>query len=152
MLYHIALLTHITGLAMVAGTTLVDYALFRQFWKHFVNDRSRACALQEGIARVQLFVGIGILLLILSGVGMMAATSGVFGEQLWFRVKFGLVLVIVLNGVLVGRRLIAKAGKLASGEASEAELTKTRSSINLFHLVQLLCFMVVFTLSVFRFN
>src|SRR5258707_6902428 len=95
-IYHIALITHLTGLTMVAGTTLVDYALTRQFWKQHAIDPSKSLFIREAMAKLPILFGVGFLFLIVSGVYMMYVTHGAYGEQVWFRIKFGIILLIIL--------------------------------------------------------
>jgi len=154
--YHIALVTHITGLAMMAGTTLVDAVITKQFWKQYANDKPKGLAINQAMSKFIMLFGIGILLLIISGVAMMAITHGVFGEQLWFRIKFGLVIIIILNGITFGRRQGIKLRKLLAEETAgkdvDAKLLKVKAGINWFHIAQMVLFMLVFVLSVFKFN
>ena len=155
-LYHLALVIHITGLTMMAGTTLADYIMTKQFWKQFATDKQQAFAINKAMSKLIMLFGIGIILLILSGVGMMWLTNGIWGEQLWFRIKFGLVIAIIINGIAVGRRQGSKLRKLvaleATGENTGTILFKVKSNINWFHIIQLTLFIIVFVLSVFKFN
>lgn len=154
-IYPLALVTHITGLTIMAGTTLVDYLLFKQFWKQFVKEKAKGLAISEAISVLPVLFGIGIVLLIISGVTMMAMTNGVFGEQLWFRIKFGLVILIILNGLLVGRKQGSKLRKILSEDASgenDVRLLKIKRNLNSFHISQMLMFITIFILSVFKFN
>ncbi len=154
--YHLALVTHIIGLTMMAGTTLADYVITRQFWKQYANDKLKGMAINQAMSKFQMFFGIGIILLILSGVEMMAITNGAFGEQTWFRIKFCLVILIIINGLAVGRRQGTKLRKLLSGKAAvenvDAKLLKVRTHLNWFHIAQMTLFTAIFVLSVFKFN
>jgi type IV secretory pathway TrbD component len=154
--YHIALVTHITGLTIMAGSTLVDSILSRQFWKQYINDKMRAIAINEAVAKYQMLFGIGMILLIISGIVMMALTNGVFGEQTWFRIKFGLILLVIINGLAVGRRQGVKLRKLLSvtvpGQDVESKISKIKSRLYGFHVSQLIFFLIIFILSVFKFN
>lgn len=154
-IYPLALVTHITGFTIMAGTTLVDYLLFKQFWKQFVKEKAKGLAISEAISVLPVLFGIGIVLLIISGVTMMAMTNGVFGEQLWFRIKFGLVILIILNGLLVGRKQGSKLRKILSEDTSgenDVRLLKIKRNLNSFHISQMLMFITIFILSVFKFN
>src|SRR5260221_6489995 len=111
-LYQIALVAHIIGLATMAGTTLADYVLTKQFWRQYANDRPKAIAINAARSKFPMLFGIGIILLILSGVTMMGITHGAFGEQIWFRIKFGFVILIIVNGAVVGRRQVTKLKNL----------------------------------------
>jgi hypothetical protein len=155
-IYHISLVTHIVGLTMMAGTTFVDYVLFKQFWKQLAINEAKGLAINEAMSKLPILFGLGITLLIISGVSMMAITHGVFGEQIWFRIKFGLVIIIIINGLAVGRRLGLKLRKILSEKASEKnveeKLFKVKSSLSLFHISQMALFITIFVLSVFKFN
>jgi uncharacterized membrane protein SirB2 len=155
-IYHISLVAHIVGLTMMAGTTLVDYVLFKQFWKQLAINEAKGLAINEVLSKLPILFGLGIMLLIISGVSMMAITHGVFGEQIWFRIKFGLVIIIIINGLAVGRRLGLKLRKILSEDAFDknivAKLSKVKSSLSLFHIFQMAMFITIFVLSVFKFN
>ena len=155
-IYHIALITHLAGLIMLAGTTLVDYILTRQFWKQHAIDPTRSSSIREATSRLPILAAVGILFLIASGIYMMYVTRGAYGEQIWFRVKFGIVLLIIANGVVFGRRQGVKLRKLLSEGASslkgDAGLLQVKANLNLFHLAQLAFFVCILTLSVFKFN
>ena len=155
-IYHAALATHITGLTMMAGTTLMDYVIFKQVWKQYWADKTRALAISEALVKLQIVFGSGFLLLIISGVTMMYLTHGVFGEQLWFRIKFGLILLIMVNGLGFGRRLGVRLRKLLPQEVSGVnvgeKILKIRDNLSLFHITQLAIFLTIFVLSVFKFN
>lgn len=154
--YHLALVAHISGLTIMAGATVVDALITRQFWKSYLEDKSGARSINKAMSKIPILFGVGILLLILSGVAMMGMTGGAFGEQLWFRIKFGLVILIILNGLAVGRRLGTQLKKMLNAEieggAGVAGLLPIREKLNVFHTVQLTLFLIIFILSVFKFN
>jgi uncharacterized membrane protein SirB2 len=154
--YNAVLVAHIIGLTMVAGTTLVDYITTRYFWKQYAIDKRNGIAIQQAISKFQFLPGIGLFLLIISGVGMMALTRGVFGEQIWFRIKFGIVIVIIVNSLAVGRRQGSKLKRLLltenSGRNPDAELLKIKRNLRWFHIIQITLFIIVFVLSAFKFN
>jgi hypothetical protein len=155
-IYHLSLVTHIVGLTLMAGTTLVQYIIFKKFRKLAALDYSKGITILDSTSRLPGLSGIGIILLILSGVSMMAITHGAFGEQIWFRIKFGLVIIIIINGLAIGRRQGIKLRKLLdekiSGNLIEARLLKLENNIGYFHFIQLALFLTVFVLSVFKFN
>lgn len=148
------LVLHLTGLILMAGTTFVDYITFKTFWKQFGLDRERSLGLLEATGKFSRLIGIGAALLIVTGIGMMAITKGVFGEQLWFRIKFALVIVIIANALLNGRRLGLKLRKtIADGGVNATFQTESfRTRLNWFHLIQLVVFLAIIFLSVFKFN
>lgn len=103
---------HLTGLILMAGTTIIDYSTFKTFWKLVDGGQEISVGLLEATSKFSRLAGIGAALLILTGVGMMALTHGVFGEQVWFRVKFTLVVILILNGLIAGRRQGLKLRKV----------------------------------------
>src|SRR5882757_9425427 len=106
------------------------------------------------MAKFQVLPRIGGLLLIISGIGMMAITHGAFGEQIWFRIKFGLVVILILNGLLVGRRQGLKLRKAVADDAIviPLQVKGLKTNLNIFHLVQLCIFLMIIFLSVFKFS
>jgi len=155
-MYHIALILHIIGIILLAGVTLVDYVLFRQFWLQVAIDRPGALGVQQGLSKLAALIRLGGILLVLSGVAMMAITRGAFGEQLWFRVKFILIIFIIINGIGLGRRqgknlrrLLTAGGPAAHGDTAFLTIQKR---LRLFHLLQLMLLLSIFILSVFKFN
>ncbi|MBC9798068.1 hypothetical protein [Sinomicrobium weinanense] len=155
-LYHMALVIHITGLTTMAGITLGNYVMTRQFWKQYAIDKHRGIAIHQTISRLEILIRIGIGLLILSGISMMALTQGVFGEHTWFRTKMGLLLIIIFNDLIVGRRQRSRLKKLLSEGASDQneqqKLLKIKANINILYMAQITLFLIIFVLSVFKFN
>ena len=141
---------------MIAGTTLVDYVIFKQFWKQLAVDGRNGLAINQATSKFPILFGLGFILIIISGVYMMYVTHGAFGEQIWFRIKFALVIIILVNGLVVGRSQGSKLTKFLSGELPdknmEDELLKIRRNLSMFHTSQLALFLVIFILSVFKFN
>jgi uncharacterized membrane protein len=99
---------------------------------------------------------IGGALLVLSGIAMMTVMHGAYGTQIWMRVKIGLVVLIIVNMLVFGRRNATRLFKLVNDERNGTdrtiELERVKSTTRLFHFTQLLFFLVIFTLSVFKFN
>jgi len=149
----------------MVGTTLVEYLLTKHFWKLYSSDRSRAITTNEDGFNFHLIVNIGIILLILSGVTMLVITQGVFAKQIWFQIKIGLIVIIAINGSVVGRKQDVKLKRLISleklnflqddprgQENRKDDLMKVKNRLDLFFVSQLLMFLIIFTLSVFKFN
>jgi len=145
---------HVMGLVLMAGTTIVDYTSFRTFWKLFDQEKEKLSGLLQVMSKFSRLIGIGAAVLILSGFGMMALTRGVFSGQLWFRIKFGLVIILVGNGVMVGRRQGLKFRKLMADNDFElsGQINRTRIALHRFYLSQLAIFLIIIILSVFKFN
>lgn len=143
---------HLVALVTMAGITLADYLCYATLWKHF-GKQEQPAALLYLLARFPRVAGIGAAVLIFTGIGMMALTHGVFGEQLWFRIKFGLVILLILNALFVGRRQGARLRKLLdNGLLADTALNEIKTRLNRFHLFQLGFFILIIFLSIFKFN
>jgi uncharacterized membrane protein SirB2 len=145
---------HLAALTLMAGTTLVDYLSYASFWKLYDKEREKSLGLLQLMAKFSRIIGIGAATLILTGIGMMVLTHGVFGEQLWFRIKFGLVILLILNGLLVGRKQGVKLRKLIGDGSPDitAQVTNIKANLKKFHLIQLCIFFLIILLSAFKFN
>lgn len=145
---------HLTALTLMAGTTLVDFMAYRSLWKIVNQKKELSAGLLQLMAKLPRIIGIGAAVLITSGIGMMALTHGVFGQQLWFRIKFGLVLLLIGNGLIIGRRLGTKLRKLLADDSPvfTEQINIIRGSLTRFHLMQLGIFFVIIFLSAFKFN
>jgi uncharacterized membrane protein len=154
-IFHVSLVLHIIGITIMAGTTLADAITYRQFWKYLQFDKQKAILINSVSAKFPRFIGIGAGLLILSGVSMVASLHGVVAEQLWFRIKMSLVLLAILNGLLVARPQALKlkkmlASDLISNNSNEFSMIKKRITVII--AIQIVLLLVIFILSVFRFN
>ena len=156
-LYQIALVTHLAGITTMAGSTVAAYVFFNRFWRVQANgNTTTAIPILDATLKLNKLFAIGILLLILSGVTMMYLTGGAYGEQVWFRIKFGLIVTVIMNGVLVGRRqgnkLTQTFGTLVPGVAPKYKLEKLKRGMTAFYLAQIVFFLLIYILSVFKFN
>jgi hypothetical protein len=150
------LVLHIIGLATMAGTTIVSYVCYGQFWKQYALRKENAMAILNVTASFRFLFAGGFLLLLISGIGMVALSHGLFAQQLWFRIKMGLLVLILLNGAVYGQRLTSRLRQavemeLAGGNALNS-LESLKSSILVMHIGQLLLFAGIFVLSIYKFN
>ncbi|MDP4251931.1 MAG: hypothetical protein Q8918_17665 [Bacteroidota bacterium] len=145
---------HLIALILMAGTTLVDFITLRSFWRLFEKQKEKGSGLLEATASYARMIGIGAALLIFTGIGMMFITHGVFGEQLWFRIKFAFVLLLVANGIFVGRRLGLRLRKTVAETdlTNPNRISQLRKNLYRFHISQLLIFTIIIFLSIFKFN
>lgn len=144
---------HLTGLILFAGTSLASQSALRQFWKQYNIDRTKAVAVLQARAKFPLLMGLGFGLIILSGVGMMAITHGAFGEQLWFRIKFGLVILILINGIIERKQQVKLAKTVINTEPGFLGRMKLiKGNLQILQYTQLLLLFLIILLSVFKFN
>jgi hypothetical protein len=80
----------------------------------------------------------------------------VWGAQIWFRIKMGMLLLIIINGLGLRRMMGSKLKKALAGNLSGNLFTRETDTIkrNLtaVQLIQMLLFIIIYVLSVFKFN
>ena len=153
--YNIALVTHIVGITLMAGATFIDFIIFKQFWKAYPSDKPKSIVIEDMLHRLQRFMGIGMLVILVSGVVMMVYLHQVWGQQIWFRVKMGVLVLVIINGLGIRRRMGSKLKRLLTEESLPDfawRRSRLKNNITLVHAFQLLFFLIMFTLSVFKFN
>lgn len=147
--YSLLVLAHVIGLVLFAGPTIVAFFMSGAFWKSVGSDLQRAKLIHGLSSKFGRLTGIGILLLIVSGVGIVASTHGVVAEALWFKVKITLVILAIVNGAVFGGMLIKKLNKLLDqDEVSSILMLRTRFQV--FYSVQLLLLAGIISLGVLK--
>lgn len=146
------LVLHIIGLTMMAGTTLIDTIVYKQFFKLYTINQTKAQGVLEATAKVAVLFAVGFGLLLLSGVSIMVLTNGIYGEQTWFRIKMILVIIAIINGLAVGRRTGIQIRKNVEANGAAANLAALKQKLLIFHIIQLTIFTVIFVMGVFKFN
>lgn len=151
-LFHRTLLAlHLCGLAMMAGTTLVDYFTFKVFCGMADAGDSRAPGLLPIMARYGELVRTGAAILIFSGLAMFVRVKGIWWEQRWFKLKIGLVALLVLNGMFTGNTLGLKFRKMVPEVAWLSQQSiEVRINLNRFYLSQLIIFLLIILVSIIR--
>ncbi|SIO49410.1 hypothetical protein [Chitinophaga niabensis] len=150
MLFNTSLWLHIIGISLMAGVTVADFVLTRKFWALYAHNPQEGILVRRVSNKLPVLIIAGTALILLSGVGMMIATRGVFDTFLWFRIKMGMVLLVILNAIIFGRRQNAKLNKLLLQETPA--LSGIRKNLNTFHITQLVLFAIIYLLSTFKFN
>jgi hypothetical protein len=150
MLFNTSLWLHIIGISLMAGVTVADFVLTRKFWAVYAHNPQEGILVRKITNRLPVLIIAGTALILLSGVGMMIATRGVFDSFLWFRIKMGMVLLVILNAIIFGRRQQTQLNKLLKQEAPS--LSGIKKNLNTFHITQLVLFAIIYLLSTFKFN
>ncbi|XZF15466.1 hypothetical protein ACTHGU_04970 [Chitinophagaceae bacterium MMS25-I14] len=145
----VLVMLHLCGLVVMAGTTVVDYVTFKTFCRMADAGDSRAQGLLPIMAQYGNLVRTGAATLILTGLAMLVLTKGIWWEQLWFRIKMGLVILLILNGMLVGNSLGLKFRKMIVN-GSGPGIADVRVNLNRFYLVQLAIFLLIILASTIR--
>jgi hypothetical protein len=152
-LFLLCLLLHITGIVLLAGTTLASYIISRKFWSSLKTDRHKALIINSTTTTFERLTALGGVLTILSGIAMVALLEGIVAWQFWFKIKMALVVFIILNASLFARPQNLRLKKnLSLGHPANDELRSAKSKISLYYAVQLILLFSIFVLSVFRFQ
>jgi hypothetical protein len=85
---------------------------------------------------------------------LVVQSHGAWSSQLWFKIKMFAVLMLLLNGILVGHRQGVKLRETAARHESgfAQQVSGTRTKLEWFYRIQLTLFFAVIFLSVFKFN
>ena len=149
------LLLHLIGLTLLVGATLSSYIVQRQFRKEY-KDQQKGLALMHSSKKLRHLAAIGLGLQVVSGVMMLAATGGGYGQQLWFKIKMVLVLLIIAVTIAWHRSLQNRLHQLVLNDEMNAhknqQIEKIAVRINYAQLSLLAFFIIIFILSVFRFT
>jgi len=151
----LGLVLHISGIAMMVGTFFAGFLTNQQLWKCLPYDRERALTIVRATARFRLVQAVGGGVILLGGILMMTAVHGAFMHQVWFRVKMGILLLLIVNMIVLER----PAGKrlrrmLYNGQepVDHPALSAARKGLLLFYVIQLGLFLLIFVFSAYKFN
>ena len=154
-LYNIALVTHIVGITIMAGTTFIDFITFRAFGKALKTDKAKSPVLENYLYQLQRFLGIGMLIILASGITIMVKLHEVWGAQLWFRIKMGVLLLVIINGLglrrMMGSRLKKALPDILSTSSFDKQWHRIKINFSIVQAVQMLLFIIIYILSVFKF-
>jgi uncharacterized membrane protein SirB2 len=153
-LLQIFLIIHLTGLTLMAGTTVADYVTFNTFSGRMKAEKESPVYLLDLMAKLSVLLGIGAALLIISGIGLMYCTAGVYAHMIWFKIKMILLLLLILNGFLVKGRQESTLKKNITGNTLvlSEQVKGAIGGLRTFYLVQMGGFLVIIILAVFKFN
>lgn len=154
--YNIALVAHIVGITIMAGTTFIDFVTFRFFLKFSKVDKVKSLVVASYLHKLQRFIGIGLLVILVSGITMMVKLHEVWGAQLWFRIKMVILLLIIINGLALRRKLGSNLEKILTEDFSMKSIGKKwnrlKRNFTIVQIIQILLFIIIYALSIFKFN
>jgi hypothetical protein len=131
---------HLTGLILMAGTTIIDYFTFKSF------NQSKSPDLLPLMSKFGSLVRTGAILLITTGITMALLSRHLWSQPL-FRLKLALAITLVLHGMLVGNRQATKFRTLITQKNTQ-DLQSLTSTLNRFYLLQLTLFFIIILISV----
>ena len=150
----ILLAFHLTGLTIMAGTTIIDFFTFKTFFRLIDHNDSKALNLLPLMSGYGSFVRAGAAILILTGAGMFLIMRGIWWDQLWFKIKIALVLLLVLNGMLVGNKQGTRLRSMALEGFPDfiQHSVHIRANLDRFYITQLLLFFLIIFVSAIKFE
>jgi uncharacterized membrane protein len=154
-LFPLGLVLHITGVALLTAGSLGSFVTLKQLWKYYPGDERQAAAVFRTSQAYNIFFAIGGALILLSGFLLLRVFQFAVSKQLWFEVKMGLVIFLVLNARVFGVPVIKKLQNLISAPGGVTDLLQLNSlkrRLRIFHALQLLALLIIFVLAVYKFQ
>ncbi|MBO9202922.1 MULTISPECIES: hypothetical protein [Niastella] len=148
--YQIFLILHLTAFAVFTGTLIANLINSNQLWLYSDKDPAITKALFNTIGKYNTIMGLCLGVALLMGIAMMSQMHKVYGPQLWFRIKIGLLVLLLVVRVLYSRNL----GQLKKGINNDIKISfaEVRKKFSLFQLLTIFIIGGIIILSVFRFN
>ena len=151
----LGLVLHISGIVMMVGTLFAGFLTNLQLWKCLPGDRDRALTIARATAPLRLAGVAGGIVIVLGGILMMTAVHGAFMHQVWFKIKMGILGLLIVNMIVVERPAGKKLRRLLHGDAGPVDhlvMAAAKRRLLLFYLLQLGLFLVIFVISAYKFN
>lgn len=152
LLFRIILGIHITGIVIMAGTTMIDYLTYKTFWKLADAGNPHAVGIIPLMARYGAFIRAGAFTLFLSGIALLVMEKGASWAQPWFKVKIVLVILLLLNGTLVGNKQGHQLRATVTAHTPDflAYTAGIRENMDRFYPIQLSLFFLTIMVSMIR--
>lgn len=151
----VILALHIMGIILMAGTTIIDYLTFTMF-REFADkgDMQSSFGLLPLMAKYGALVRAGAVIIILTGIVMFILKKGVLWQQMRFRIKMVLVILLSLNGLLTGNKQGIKLREAITANAADfmQHTADIREALDRFYLMQLVLFFLIILISMVKPN
>ena len=150
-MYQFFKLLHIVGFILGVGVTIAAFLAFKQFWKLYFANPAQGRAAFRAFGALQKFGLIGLLLVLVGGISMLAVADWSYMNLLWFQIKLGLVVLMLVNGFTFGRTAKLQLQAFLQNEtATPEDGKKLQVKLRRFQILQLCIFASIILLSVFR--
>jgi len=148
--YLIFLVIHVSAFALFTGTLIANMVNSNQLWLYTGKDAAITKALFTTTDKYNRIMGICLGIAVTMGIAMMTQMHKVYGPQLWFRIKIGLLIVLLVVRIFYARNL----GQVKKGINNEIKVSfaDLRKKTSLFQLLSIVIIGGIIILSVFRFN
>jgi hypothetical protein len=132
-----SLIIHLTGLTLMAGTDAVSFLAFKRLSNALHEDQTAIKFYIKNLMGLSSLLPLGGILSISSGVGLLIITR-TYG-QLWFQLKMGVVVALILNGFLFGARQELKIKQILSAPDGQIhlQLRQPLANLRIFYAIQL---------------
>lgn len=154
LLYSLGLFIHIVGITITSGGSIGGYLLERQIWKHIPESPLKSKSLTCLLSKYSMIIHTGTLLMIISGIMMLAALGWVAVGQQWFVIKMVFVIGLSLSGFFIGGPNSMRLHKLIirqmNAEEVSIELNKVKRNMILFRISEALMVLTIYLLAIFR--
>lgn len=152
MIYNAVKMLHIIGFATAFGITLATFFAYNRFWRLYEISREQGLAAFKALTFLQRVGASGLMLVLLAGITMLALSKWSFTSLLWFQIKLGLIALIFVNGFTLGRTSTIKLDHFINqGVHGGDDALKLQVNLRRFLLIQILLYIAIIFLSVFRF-
>jgi uncharacterized membrane protein len=148
--YLFFLILHLAAFATFTGTFVASIVTGNQLWHYSKKDTAIMRAILITYDKYARIMGISLGLIVIAGILMMVNMHKVYGEQLWLRIKIGLVLIIIIVRILSTRSYNQFKRRLNNEAMASFDDLKKRLMI--FQVVQLVLIAGIIILSVCKFN
>lgn len=150
--YNIALSLHLVGVTTMAGAALYRWILLRTMHENQPGDQQ--IFLFQLMRQLSKLLAVGFVILLFSGSTMLYLVNGLFETQLWFQLKLALLLWLVIGGAIFQNRYEKRLLRLLTTPTSDFSLVVQKKVSQLLWWLQtdLLAFLVIFVLVIFKFN
>jgi hypothetical protein len=137
----------------MVGMAVAGFITYKRLFNSLTRMENSVTPLIVTIKMYSRMQILGGSLIIAGGVLMMFALHGVIMQQLWFKVKIALLLLLIFNMPLTFRPANKRLKLfLSHGQSDIRDMIKAKRLLDLFYILQFLIFLTIFILSVFRFN
>ncbi|HXS54842.1 MAG TPA: DUF2269 family protein [Hanamia sp.] len=153
-MFSFALFFHIVGITLLAGGAVGGLILERQLYRYVLATPDKAIALAPLMSRYPVVIQIGAVVMLLSGLTMLAALHWIVVSQDWFIIKMILYVGLILNGSLVARptglQLKALIMQPVTAETNSRFLSLKRK-MTIFHITEFSMLIAIYLLAIYRF-
>jgi hypothetical protein len=143
------LVLHLAGITLMAGITLSHFFTLQSLNKNLMTDRVRSLSIVEGLNRLSPLIGVGGLLIILSGSGLVMELKDAVAQAIWFKLKMPLVAIMIINGAFLSKRMGHRLQQLLMDDRPG---NQALSRLRLIYSIEVLLICIIFILSIFKFR